>query len=74
LNPKNGLKVTGFYRKKKSGKRDIELLGLASYLERLAIEVNDFSKVKFKYWTDVLAGKKALIKEDEDGKKSAADK
>ncbi|GFH49280.1 HAD-superfamily subfamily IIID h [Chaetoceros tenuissimus] len=71
LNPKNGLKVTGFYRKKKSGKRDIELLGLASYLERLAIEVNDFTRVKFKYWTDVLSGKKALIKEDDNDKKSA---
>eukprot|EP00979_Chaetoceros_neogracilis_P002453 scaffold430_cov234-Chaetoceros_neogracile.AAC.1 len=60
LNPHNGLKVTAFYRKKKSGKRDVELLGLATYLEKLAAEVDDFTKVRFKYWTDVMAGKKNL--------------
>jgi len=60
LNPHNGLKVTAFYRKKKSGKRDVELLGLATYLEKLAAEVDDFTKVLFKYWMDVMAGKKNL--------------
>jgi ubiquitin-like domain-containing CTD phosphatase 1 len=60
LNPHNGLKVTAYYRKKKAGKRDVELLGLATYLVKLAAEVNDFTKVKFKYWTDVVAGKMAL--------------
>ena len=61
LNPENGLKVTAFYRKKKAGKRDVELLGLSNYLERLAVEVKDFTTIKMKYWQDVISGKKALI-------------
>ena len=61
LNPGNGLKVTAFYRKKKSGKNDIELVGLASYLEKLAMEVKDFTTVNLKYWQDVLSGKKKLL-------------
>jgi ubiquitin-like domain-containing CTD phosphatase 1 len=61
LNPENGLKVTAFYRKKKAGKRDVELVGLSNYLERLAVEVKDFTTIKMKYWQDVISGKKALI-------------
>jgi len=60
LNPHNGLKVTAFYRKTKSGKRDVQLLGLATYLEKLAAEVDDFTKVMFKDWMDVMAGKRNL--------------
>ncbi len=60
LNPGNGLKVTAFYRKKKAGKRDIELVGLSNYLEKLALEIKDFTTVEMKYWQDVVAGKKTL--------------
>jgi len=60
LNPENGLKVSAFYRKKK-GKKDAELVGLARYLEQLASEVKDFTTVEMKYWQDVAAGKKALL-------------
>lgn len=77
LNPHNGLKVTAYYRKKKP--KDIELMGLGTYLEKLALEVKDFTTVQFKYWQDVVAGKmKLLIKEggddyaDGDDKKVAA--
>jgi ubiquitin-like domain-containing CTD phosphatase 1 len=60
LNPGNGLKVSAFYRKKQ-GKRDVELLGLAKYLEQLASDVKDFTTVEIKYWQDVVAGKKTLL-------------
>jgi len=59
LNPCNGLKVSAFYRKKQ-GKRDVELNGLARYLEKLALEVKDFTTVEMKYWQDVVAGNKNL--------------
>lgn len=62
LNPDNGLKVTAYYRKKKkSGSKDIQLIGLGKYLENLASEIKDFTTVKFKYWQDVVAGKVQLI-------------
>lgn len=60
LNPGNGLKVSAFYRKKQ-GKRDVELVGLAKYLEQLASDVKDFTTVEIKYWQDVVAGKKNLM-------------
>jgi len=59
LNPENGLKVTPFYRKKKSQK-DIELVGLATFLQKLALEVQDFTTVDFRDWMDVVAGKKQI--------------
>jgi len=59
LNPGNGLTVTAFYRKKQ-GKRDVELLGLARYLERLASEVEDFTTIQLKHWQDVVSGVKDL--------------
>lgn len=64
LNPGNGLKVTAFYRKKKSGKRDVELLGLASYLKKLASEVKDFMKIDLRNWKDVVSGNKKLLTND----------
>lgn len=73
LNPDNGLKVTAYYRKKKkSGSKDIQLVGLGKYLENLASEIKDFTTVKFKYWQDVVAGKVQLtssnsLKEDSGG-------
>mmetsp|Transcript_10517 Transcript_10517/g.15836 ORF Transcript_10517/g.15836 Transcript_10517/m.15836 type:complete len:481 (-) Transcript_10517:262-1704(-) len=69
LNIENGLKVTGFYRKKKkSGGRtvggnpnkDVELVGLIGYCTKLAKEVNDFRDVDFKYWKDVVNGTKGF--------------
>lgn len=44
----------------------MELVGLTQYLEQLAVQVKDFTKVKFRYWTDVLSGKKKLL-EAQDG-------
>jgi len=64
LNLENGLKVSGYYRKKggaTNGKRDVELVGLAQYLTQLAVQVKDFTKVTFRYWTDVLSGKRKLL-------------
>lgn len=60
LNPNNGLKVTPYYRKKKSRSKDMELVGLATFLQKLAEEVDDFTTVNFRDWMDVVAGKKAL--------------
>lgn len=58
LNVDNGLKVTAFYQKRNKGKsRDSELLGLATYLAKVAEESNDFTKVNFNRWLDVIAGK-----------------
>jgi ubiquitin-like domain-containing CTD phosphatase 1 len=58
LNVDNGLKVTAFYQKRNKGKfRDSELLGLATYLAKVAEESNDFTKVNFNRWLDVVAGK-----------------
>lgn len=65
LNLSNGLKVTAYYRKKTKGKRDVELAGLSNYLTRLAKEVNDFTKVNFCKWTEVLAGDVDLIADNE---------
>jgi len=71
LNLDNGLKVTGYYRKKGglNGARDVELIGLAQYLEQLAVKVRDFSIVKFQHWMDVLKGKTKLLENDEKNEK-----
>lgn len=70
LNVENGLKVTGFYRKKKKSgnrtvggnpNRDVELVGLIGYCTKLAKQVNDFRDVDFKNWKDVVNGTKGLI-------------
>jgi len=71
LNPCNGLKVSAFYRKKQ-GKRDVELNGLARYLEKLALEVKDFTTVEMKYWQDVVAGNKNL-RSTKDGENNETD-
>lgn len=65
LNLSNGLKVSAYYRKKSKGKRDVELAGLSNYLTRLANEVNDFTKVNFSKWKEVLAGDADMIAYDE---------
>lgn len=64
LNLENGLKVTAYYRKRggvAGGKRDVELVGLTRYLEQLAVQVKDFTTVPFRYWMDVLSGKRKLV-------------
>jgi ubiquitin-like domain-containing CTD phosphatase 1 len=62
LNVENGLKVSAYYQKRNKGKsRDSELLGLATYLINLAEESNDFTKVNFNQWMDVVAGKLNFI-------------
>ncbi len=74
LNIENGLKVTGFYRKKKksgnrsvggNANRDVELVGLIGYCTKLAKEADDFRDVDFKYWKDVVNGTKDLITKKE---------
>lgn len=70
LNPKNGLKVTAYYQKRNKGKtRDVELVGLASFLEKLATECTDFTKVNFGKWMDVVAGSCPLLEDKEKDEK-----
>ena len=70
LNLGNGLKVTAFYRHKKrgssNGDRDAELVGLSRYLEELATKSNDFTKIDFGSWMDVINGRKRLLRDCED--------
>ena len=56
LNVGSGLKVSAFYRKKRSASRDTELSGLSIYLSALALEASDFEIVDFRRWTDVVKG------------------
>lgn len=61
LNLGSGLKCTAYYRKKKKGKKDAELLGLGRFLELLATneEVKDnFDLVDFHSWQDYVTGKR----------------
>jgi ubiquitin-like domain-containing CTD phosphatase 1 len=55
LNPSSGLQVKAFYRKK-GRHRDFELLGLMTYLERLAVSGLDFERVDFAQWMVVVQG------------------
>lgn len=61
LNLGSGLKVSAFHRKKTSGKRDTELLGLSNYLVQLAQSGVNFDSVDFANWLDVIMGKKNLF-------------
>ena len=63
LNLSSGLKCKAFYRKKSSARRDSELLGLAKYLEELAIAQVDFDAIDFHVWQDVVSGKRTLKKD-----------
>ena len=67
LNLSSGLKVTAYYRKKSSARRDAELLGVGSFLEQLAKSGLDFDDVDFSTWQEVVSGKRKLG----DGKKSS---
>eukprot|EP00568_Trieres_chinensis_P019134 CAMPEP_0183324820 /NCGR_PEP_ID=MMETSP0160_2-20130417/78035_1 /TAXON_ID=2839 ORGANISM="Odontella Sinensis, Strain Grunow 1884" /NCGR_SAMPLE_ID=MMETSP0160_2 /ASSEMBLY_ACC=CAM_ASM_000250 /LENGTH=388 /DNA_ID=CAMNT_0025492489 /DNA_START=11 /DNA_END=1177 /DNA_ORIENTATION=- len=64
LNIGSGLKVTGYYRKKSSARKDCELLGIARYLEELAAKEINFDNVDFSLWADVISGKRSLVKDD----------
>lgn len=61
LNLTSGIKVSAFYRKKASARRDAELLGLGRYLEMLATAGVDFDDVDFKSWKDVVSGNEQLV-------------
>mmetsp|Transcript_823 Transcript_823/g.1137 ORF Transcript_823/g.1137 Transcript_823/m.1137 type:complete len:525 (+) Transcript_823:122-1696(+) len=67
LNIQNGLKVSAYYRKKSKGsgssgtQKDVELVGLARYCAKLAMEVKDFTCVDFNYWKDVVNGTRQLV-------------
>jgi len=67
LNLGSGLKVTAYYRRKTASKKDVELHLLAKYLEQLALTSENFEVVDFKYWMDVLSGKRPLLKNEEEG-------
>ena len=47
LNLGSGIKISAYYRKKSSARRDAELLGLLRYLEELAQSKMDFDDVEF---------------------------
>ena len=60
LNAGCGLRVSPF-RRGRRGRGDVELLGLARYLEELARNVEDFREVNFWSWMDVVTGKKGIL-------------
>jgi len=60
LNLMSGLKVSAYYRKRTSGKRDTELLGLSRYLTQLAKANLPFDKIDFSKWMSVVNGQKSL--------------
>lgn len=64
LNLGSGLKVSAYFRKKASARRDSELLALARYLEDLALAGVAFDRVDFRAWPDVVSGKRPLLRED----------
>jgi ubiquitin-like domain-containing CTD phosphatase 1 len=67
LNIGSGLKCTAFYRKKQSGKRDTELVGIGNYLVQLASAGVNFDTVDFSQWADVVSGKKKLTDSKKNG-------
>lgn len=68
LNLNSGLKVSAYFRKKASARRDAELLALARYLEDLALSGLPFDRVDFRAWPDVVSGKRPLLREDSNSK------
>jgi len=58
LNLQNGLKVRPYYRK--SNPKDVELLGLAQFLQIVALNATDFRLIQLENWLDVATGKKSL--------------
>ena len=74
LNLNSGLKVSAYYRKKSSARRDAELLGVGSFLEQLAKSRLDFDEVDFSSWQEVVSGKRRLKKVDEKESKEGEEK
>lgn len=72
LNIGSGLKCSAYYRKKNSGKRDSELLGLSNYLVQLAQASVNFDSVNFLHWVDVVNGKKKLVDDTKNGNGDSA--
>jgi ubiquitin-like domain-containing CTD phosphatase 1 len=64
LNLTSGLRVSAFHRKRSVATRDKELLGLKTYLERLAKSNLSFDDVNFEHWLDVVNGKRSLADKD----------
>lgn len=60
LNLKSGLKCKPYFRKRKSARRDTELLGLTYYLAMLATANLGFDQLEHSMWEDVVAGKQPL--------------
>lgn len=60
LNATSGIKISAYYRKKSSARRDAELLGLAQYLEELAKSGLNFDDADFNVWQEVVSGKRNL--------------
>ena len=60
LNLGSGLKCTAYYRKKNKATNDVELLGLARYLDMLATCGRNFNEVNFDEWVEVCAGNKSI--------------
>lgn len=71
LNLSSGLKVSAYHRKRTSGRRDAELLGLSKYLAQVAQSGLSFDAVDFGRWMDVASGKVELEAAPEDEKPDA---
>lgn len=62
LNLGSGLQCSAYYRKK-TKKRDSELVGIGNYLIHLATVGVNFDTVDFTQWTHVVSGKKKIVQE-----------
>jgi ubiquitin-like domain-containing CTD phosphatase 1 len=71
LNLKSGLKCRAYIRKKKSARRDTELLGLTRYLDILANAKIRFDAIEHSAWEDVVSGKRPLLKKGEEETRAA---
>jgi ubiquitin-like domain-containing CTD phosphatase 1 len=63
LNLGSGLKCSPYHRKKSKAPRDAELLGIGTYLVKLALSGLSFNDVDFSKWQEVVSENKAIIKE-----------
>jgi ubiquitin-like domain-containing CTD phosphatase 1 len=73
LNLQSGLKIKAFHRKKSSGRRDADLLGLGRYLVELGQAKVNFDSVDFSQWSNVVNGTKKLVG-SKDGDEVASEK
>mmetsp|Transcript_16476 Transcript_16476/g.28581 ORF Transcript_16476/g.28581 Transcript_16476/m.28581 type:complete len:345 (-) Transcript_16476:677-1711(-) len=54
MNPQSGLKCTAYKRRRSRAKDDCELLQIAAYLEVIAMNSSDFSKLDHSRWREYL--------------------